>query len=588
MKLTYQHWPVVAGGPLVSPETGDIFFSKEGGMEETRHVFLAGNGLPGRFAHRPIFTIGETGFGTGLNFLCAWQAFEQHAAPDAMLHYLSIEKSPLAPDMIRHAIAPWPMLVPYVEKLCANYPLPMQGIHRLVLGRVQLTLVWGEAAEWLPQLSAQCNAWFLDGFAPKLNPDLWVEDVFAQIARLSAPDATLATYTAASHVRRGLEAVGFAMEKSPGFGRKREMLHGKRSGTARSTPPRIAVVGAGIAGACVAHQLAAHGCDVQVLEAQAPASGASGNPAGVLYPRVAKDWGLETQFYIGAYQLMLQQLAAWKHAGLAFEWDQTGMLVLPRNARDEARFPAIAASSPPELLRLMPAAEASEEAGVTITQDGLFFPQGCSVSPRELCTALLQHPRITLHCPAAVSALETMGDRWRVITQNAATEFDHVILCAAHETQALVPQFNLPLAWNRGQITLTNMQHTPSMILCQQGYAIPRAGSRMLVGATYDYEHAGRDVREDDHATNLAAWEGVLAEKPDAVREGRASLRCTTPDRMPIIGKLEEGLWVSTAHGSRGLLSAPLAAAMLAHEILGVPSPVSEKVIQRVSAERYR
>lgn len=219
-------------GRLVAPRYGDLYFSKADGLAETTHVFLEGNHLAERFAAMvpgETFTVGETGFGTGLNFLATWRMFESEAPQGARLRFVSVEKEPLEAGTIRQALAPWPELAAYLDRLLAAYETPGPGTHRVVLagGLIELVLLVGEAADVLSGWEAPADAWLLDGFAPARNPAMWSDEVFAQLARLSRPGTTLATYTAAGFVRRGLAASGFAVEKRPGFGTKRDMTAGR-------------------------------------------------------------------------------------------------------------------------------------------------------------------------------------------------------------------------------------------------------------------------------------------------------------------------------------------------------------------------
>ena len=218
-------------GQPYSETFDDVYFSRDSGLEETRHVFLLNNQLPQRFAAmlpHQVFTIGETGFGTGLNFLCAWQCFRQHAQQDAHLHFVSVEKYPLSLADLNQALALWPELTDLSEQLCAKYTELPTGWHRLIFdgGRVSLTLIIDDALTALPQLDAQVDAWFLDGFSPSKNPDMWSETLFSAMALHSAPGASLATFTSAGFVRRALQAAGFTVEKTAGFGSKREMTRG--------------------------------------------------------------------------------------------------------------------------------------------------------------------------------------------------------------------------------------------------------------------------------------------------------------------------------------------------------------------------
>jgi len=256
-----------AHGQPLSRQFGDVYFSNENGLAETRYVFLDNNELPARFAaltDGEHLSIGETGFGSGLNFLCAWQLFERVAPAGARLHFVSVEKYPFSRADLQRALALWPELAPYAQALLQQYVALHPGFQRLSFaeGRVVLTLLVGDALELLPQLDARIDAWFLDGFAPAKNPDMWAPDLFAELTRLSAPAATFGTFSSAGLVRRGLKEAGFSVKRVPGLGKKWEVLKGQFLGEPNSRsspwfarPPVLSgerhalVIGAGLAGA---------------------------------------------------------------------------------------------------------------------------------------------------------------------------------------------------------------------------------------------------------------------------------------------------------------------------------------------------
>lgn len=216
-------------GTIISKEFGDVYFSVQDGLAETRHVFIEGNNLPTRWQGRENFTIAETGFGTGLNFLAAWQLFDETAKPDQKLDFISFEKYPLSVNEIREALTPW-QFGERLEILLQNYPLRISGFHKLLLtDQITITLILGDINDMIPQLKASIDCWFLDGFKPSSNPEMWSDIVFANMNRLSRPGATFATFTAAGFVKRGLQNAGFNVHKIKGFGTKRDMLAGEKS-----------------------------------------------------------------------------------------------------------------------------------------------------------------------------------------------------------------------------------------------------------------------------------------------------------------------------------------------------------------------
>ncbi|MFD1694942.1 tRNA (5-methylaminomethyl-2-thiouridine)(34)-methyltransferase MnmD [Roseibium aestuarii] len=223
------------GGIPRSTRFSDTYFSKAGGLAETRHVFLAGNGLPERWHGRSRFVIGELGFGTGLNFLTTLHALGDIVSPPA-LTFLSFELYPLDRDQLATALAAWPELADEAASLLECW-VPEPGWNRLSFGAHELLLGIGDARELIRQASTQTSAqagaavdaWFLDGFAPSRNPELWDAGLLAHVAELTADGGTLATYTSAGWVRRNLAAAGFAIEKTRGFAGKREMVVGRKA-----------------------------------------------------------------------------------------------------------------------------------------------------------------------------------------------------------------------------------------------------------------------------------------------------------------------------------------------------------------------
>jgi tRNA 5-methylaminomethyl-2-thiouridine biosynthesis bifunctional protein len=219
-------------GTPFSDRFGDVYHSADGGPGQAAFVFLAGNGLPERWRGRECFTVLETGFGTGLNFLATWNAWRTDERRPAMLRFLSVEKFPFHPDDLQRLHGSWPELAPCSEWLRAAWPALETGPHRMAFddGRVILDLFFGDALEVLPRLAEQVDAIYLDGFAPGKNPEMWSATVFEALADAARPEATLATWTVAAAIRKGLTEAGFDVWKSPGYGRKRDMLRGRRRG----------------------------------------------------------------------------------------------------------------------------------------------------------------------------------------------------------------------------------------------------------------------------------------------------------------------------------------------------------------------
>lgn len=556
-------------GHVSSAGFGDVYFARANGAEETKHVFLAGNRLPQRLAGRDRFTIGELGFGTGLNFLVAWQEFLRTTDGTQHLYYISVEKFPLTREL----------LATLHPELAAVYPHRLPGWHRVYLERCTLTLGFGEAETLLSGIDASVDAWFLDGFAPAKNPDMWSDLIFAQLARLSASDATCATFTAAGFVKRGLQAQGFTMQKIKGFAHKREMLVGSRAAVcppALPSPQQTIVMGAGIAGCTVARALAERGVRVTVLEKQTVAAGASGNPAAVLYPQLTKYYTPATAWHLTGYGFMLRQLARWKAMGLTFRWQQAGMVRIPRDGNAKAQLESLQID--PAIAQYVSREEAAAHAGTEVAGDGVWLPEGSWIAPSELCHALLQHPNITLHEATVVTRLERVEDGWKLQTTSKDFSTTCLVVCVAEQAGILLPEIIMPIGKSAGQVSVVESSSALQAIVSHRGYVIPM-DTKYILGATYDRTDFSGAVTEANHAKNLQHAHGALPQwKGSAVLGGRTSIRATTPDKLPYVGMVDEGLYVSIGHGSRGMISAPLAAEVLASQIVGEMVPLTPEL----------
>ena len=340
----------------VSTDFDDIYFSTEHGLQETEYVFLQHNALAERWQQLPrdsqgIFTIVETGFGTGLNFLATWRLWLKFAPKNWQLHYISAEKHPLIHSDLTKALTAWPELTELSGELINNYPPLIAGQHSLLFSdqKIQLKLLFGDAVEQLTLLLGnnsltaakpshfKVDAWFLDGFAPAKNPQLWSDGLFQLMNTLSREDSTVATFTAVGAVRRGLTSQGFAMRKVKGFGNKREMLCGHFTGETSNTEEcdsltnskpikptpwfqlpsspvnncehnkTVAVIGGGLAGTTTANALACRGWQVTLIDsADELASGASGNSQGMLYTKLSHESGVLSQFALTSYLFALR------------------------------------------------------------------------------------------------------------------------------------------------------------------------------------------------------------------------------------------------------------------------------------------
>ncbi len=632
-----------AKGQPLSRRYGDIYFSQDNGLGETRYVFLTNNDLAARFAalgEGEQLVIGETGFGTGLNFLCAWQLFEQQAPANARLHFVSVEKHPLTLADLERALALWPELAPLAEQLLGQYRALHPGFQRLLLadGRVVLTLLIGDAQELLAQLDARVDAWFLDGFAPAKNPEMWTPELFAEVARLSAPGASLGTFTSAGRVRRGLAAVGFEVQRMPGQGKKWEVLKGRFSGAPADTakpwfarPSRPAgerqalVIGAGLAGCASAYSLAARGWQVTLLERHGDiAEEASGNPQGVLYLKLSAHATALSRLVVAGFghtRRMLERLERGR------DWDACGVLQLAFDAREAQRQAQLAEVFANDLLIRLDRAEAQAKAGIALPAGGLFFPDAGWVHPPALCRWLAGQPNIRLLPHREALQLRRDGERWQAFNGEALlASAPVVVLAGAAEIKRYPACAELPLKRIRGQISrlpATAASAALKTVVCAEGYVAPAREGEHCLGASFDFKSTDLTPSSADHAGNLEMLQAIsadLAERLQATRldpqqlAGRAAFRCTSPDYLPIVGPLAEaeafaaayavlgkdarqapdvpcpwleGLYVNSGHGSRGLISAPLSGELIAAWLDGEPLPLPRAVAEACHPNRF-
>jgi len=596
-----------------SPQYGDIYFSRESGIAETRHVFLQQNHLAERWrALQPgeYFVIGETGFGTGLNFLCAWQLWQEVAPASARLHFVSTELHPIAPDDLRRALDLWPDQAGLSAQFLAQYGALAPGWHRMTFaeGRVVLTLLVGDARTTLPRLDARVDAWFLDGFAPAKNPQMWDAELLQAVARCSASHATFATFTCAGIVRRGLEAAGFKVEKVPGYGQKREMLRGQLAGAghlATAVPDREAIViGGGLAGCASAQALAGRGWRVTLIERHPTvAAEASGNHQGILYARLMPKMGPLSELTLAGYQHALRMLGQLLPQG-DDSWRQCGLLQLAFDEREAARLQGILDLTLPQaLLHGVSRNEASTLAGVELPFGGLMFPGSGWVSPPALCRVLAEQPGITLVTEQEVSAIEHGNAGWEVrgAAGPIATAPVVIVACANH-SRRFAQTAHLPLRSIRGQVThlpATLQSRAVRTVLCTEGYVAPARHRIHTTGATYGNLEETLELRAEDHRQNLDMLSQLSPELYAAVGgdtlaveylDGRAACRCNVVDYLPLVGAVSAespGLYVNTGHGSRGLITAMLAGEALAATLTGEPAPLPMELMQAMAPGRF-
>jgi len=655
-----------ADGQPLSSVFGDVYFSKTNGLEETRHVFLKHNQLPERWvalgdtAH---FTIAETGFGSGLNFLAAWELWLATAPEFAQLHFVTVEKFPLNNVDLARALALWPELKPLADQLIEAYPVFVgTGFHRLnfMNGRIKLTLIIDDAAQGFTKLlasthplyarsGAKVDAWFLDGFAPAKNPQMWSDELFSCIHNLSKAETTAATFSAAAIVKNGLKNAGFAIQKVAGFGRKREMV--KAQFTAEPEPlnpddyryrgsfspypvpwaindnkpeldeKRALIIGGGLAGCHSARALAERGWQVKILERHsALAQEGSGNPQGVLYAKLSPLDEAQAAFNLASLQYALQfYRPLWEIIGA-----QCGVLQLAyKNAEAELHeLLKNKLAHTTRLVEFVSAETASQLAGISLAQSGLFFPEAGWIDPRKLCAHLIDYPNIQVEYSFEVAQLNRVETGWLVQSNKGDVQTAQVVVIASAKDALTFEQANhLPIKSIRGQVTYIPQESTEATlktVVCAEGYISPAQDGVFCTGATFNLKDTETATRTSDHQTNLdnlrehlpAFSMGVEA----AELSGRVAFRCSLPDYLPCVGALPlvdklvedfaplrknaragittrgsywRGLYINIGHGARGLAYTPLCAELLAAQINNEPIPIPRELVNALNPARF-
>ena len=588
-------------GTPVADHFDDVYFSNDSGIDETQHVFVAGNDLADRWQQwpNPTFVIAETGFGTGLNFLVAMRAFNKFRAanpdhPLKRLYFITTEKFPLPQQDMQRALEAFPALKDEAQALASLYPMGLEGCHRLHFDNHSTTLdLWiGDVHELLPQWHSPVNglidAWFLDGFAPSKNPDMWTDALFSQMARLSKTGTTFGTFTAAGIVKRGLAGVGFTIKKRNGFGRKRDMLTGvfdqdhenvqhklrlpagpyyRYVNGSLDKTSKVAVVGSGLAAATACLALVKRGiCTTLYFDGDTLASGASGNPQGGFYPQLHSEASIASRIqahsFLYARQAYDHTIEHAKACGLAdVAHDFCGVIQLSFNDKVAERQNKLAAADvwPEALIKPVDSKEVSDIANLALPYSGLYIGLGGWLSPPQLVTAMieeaLQSGKLTLkpnHTYVSHEAVETTKQRVQIRFNLDSAEneeviaADHLILALGAGAVNASDFDSLSLRPVRGQVEAIPTQmpiEQLNTVLCHKGYMTPVFEGRHALGSTYVKNDLSTDVRGDETEMNLATHEQALA-NTDIVQalqhdgKARAATRLGSPDHQPVVGAL--------------------------------------------------
>ncbi|MCB0319369.1 MAG: FAD-dependent 5-carboxymethylaminomethyl-2-thiouridine(34) oxidoreductase MnmC [Bdellovibrionales bacterium] len=593
---------------------GDIYFPPDSPIDSSIHTFITGNGLSERWdaisnTCNDPFVIGEVGFGTGLNFLLTLELWRRKSSHTKWLYYISAEKHPFSMGDLKRSLSCFSTLTEPAHLLLSQYPPPLAGHHRLLFKneRIVLDLLLGDALAVFQQHQFIADAWYLDGFSPAQNSDLWSEELFSELARHSRQGTTFATFSAAGWVRRNLEKVGFEVTKSPGFPPKKEAAIGTYVGTDTLFPKKpvqtVGIIGAGLAGVSLAYHLSLRGCKVLILEEESEHSrGASGNSQGVILPYITAKPSLQSELYLTSYLYTLRFLKNHCNADDILLAPH-GVIHFPSTSRLQKLLSCFSSLKlPHEIAYSLTQEEVSRELHTTASSGAFCYPMACSVSPRDLVKTLLheaQQSATTFFPNHEVTTVEQNVDGRICIAcsgNRALFECDAVVFANAYKAkQFSVSQF-LPIEPVRGQII--RMQHntvTASMnrILCYDGYMLPAHEGSHLIGATFQHNNSDITPSEADTYDLLARIPKWLPEFSSAIQNvihTRVGFRTSTKDRIPVVGNLQplhSNVYCLTGFGSRGLTSIIPAADLLASQITDHPLPFPHRLHQMLRPMRF-
>ncbi|EKT67256.1 bifunctional tRNA (mnm(5)s(2)U34)-methyltransferase/FAD-dependent cmnm(5)s(2)U34 oxidoreductase [Providencia alcalifaciens Dmel2] len=644
-------------GTPISEQFEDIYFSNQNGLEESRHVFLQGNHFPQRFLTHQDETcvIAETGFGTGLNFLALWQAFNQFKRENSnatlqRLHFISFEKYPLSKADLIAAHRCWPELASLSQQLCEQWPPALPGNHRLILenGAITLDLWIGDVNTQISVLNDNLNnkidAWFLDGFAPSKNPQMWSVQLFAAMAKFARQGGTFATFTVAGFVKRGLQQAGFTIKKVKGFGQKREMLTGLLENNltsltapwfARQPATRtddIAIIGGGLASLTLARALKSRGANVTIYcKDQQVAQNASGNRQGAVYPLLTGNDNALERFFVSGFPFATRFYHQLRAQGLPFNGQSCGVSQMAYNPKATQKIDNMLQIEWPEEFAVgKDRQQLSELSGVDVNHRGIYYPTGGWLCPAQLCESLaknLTQQGMNIHFGQQVTDLQHAEDGWELTFDNQQkTHHQTVVIANGHLLSQFEQTKNLPITPVRGQVS--HIPTNPTLrqlktVLCFEGYMTPEdvTNQHHCLGASYQRDNLDLEYSEAEQQENL---QKLLTSLPDADwtaqvditdQQSRQGIRCVIRDHMPLLGNVPDfnaliqlyadlpnqvrreqpissspaypNLFVFGALGARGLSTAPLCAEILAAHMFGEPIPADDDVLAALHPNRF-
>lgn len=651
MKLVHPDLCWTESGQPYSRHFDDIYFSKTNPVAESQHVFIDGNNLDAKFkaTKNNQITIGEIGFGSGLNFLLSWQLWKKINPTEGKLHYIAFEQYPLDTYSHRRIIKLWPKLKSLSDQLLQLMPVASCGIHRVLLQKsVILDLHYGNALERIHTLAKRngVDAWILDGFKPKSNRDLWQQDLLNELARLSRNDTTLASYSVAGNLRRGLEQAGFATERRPGFGKKRHMLSAafKKTDTAkrevlsqpwnsiplsntRSDKCETAIIGAGLAGSSLAYSLAYRNINATVFESgNTIAAGVASIPQFALRPRLFQTHTPQAEFFLQSYLFAIRQVEQLCKVS-DLRWQQSGLIQLQNalNKQFSLDIDQVKKLYPDSVVQSLVNADDYELTGL-LENEGLFFPKSGWLCPADLCRTLLEISQCDLKLNTKIVKINRPHNKWLLEDSNGRVySFQRVLLANSYCVSRFALCNELPIEAITGQTSIVTASPSSSKqnnVICGMRTIFPPLNKDPighLIAANYQ-NSSNRLTSEEDDQKNLELARRSFKQKSylsNEITESHIAVRSNTPDRIPLVGavpRLNEirqsfgdlkrnankkfhynypptnywpDLYISAAHGSNGLATCGLSAEIIVSLMLNEQLPANQHIMDELNPVRF-
>lgn len=586
---------------LYSLTFDDVFHSTSGALEQAQHVFIQSNHLPARFGSEHL-CIAELGFGSGINFLATWIEWKKSGANHPLL-YTSIEGYPIRVEEIQKYLQFISVeksdqlgidkneIKEFINELAEQYPKLVRGFHNIKLdnSRVTLNLIFHPVKFALKNLSHKFDAWFIDGFSPKKNEEMWSEEVMDLVFKNTKDGGTFATYSTSARIKENSLRSGFKIEKRLGFSRKREMLVGIKNDIQPTIFPKaktVAIIGGGLAGATLAYSLSKRGAQISLFEKQDKLfTGASGNERGVIMPQLSSKPDAQCRFFLSGFLHTVRTLSTLNKKEPFESLNQGGVIRYCNVAKWQSVYNKF------EDLGFDILAKRLDEQEIK----ALLFYDGSAISPSEFGERLLKEAGdIDIHLNSQVTELDHSQDSITLTVNNIQQKFDAVVFACAYGSAFIEHLSWIPIEKIKGELGIIKTpKGLTNQVMCYDGYVVPLPHNKSLIGATY--EHNAHDetpsyTTSNDLYKRLQNYQDLPDLKEEDYESGRVCFRTTSPDRLPIVGPIEpsSNIYVSLGHGSRGLVSTPLSAELISQMIFNEPLSMENDLTEEVLPIRYR